>query len=78
MDEYSRKAADIQPQYLLALSKRIDVISRHFQQLRLGSLTQDFSNTLTTEFNELAQYLNLYHNDAVMRSSSLLRCKASL
>jgi hypothetical protein len=78
MDQYDFKNADISPEYLLALSKQVDVVSRHSQQLRLGSLTQDFSNTLTAEFNELSQYLALYRDDAVMRASSLLHTRARL
>lgn len=78
MDEYSRKTADLTPEYLLALSRQVDQLSKHYQQHRLGSLTQDFSNTLTTHFNELTQYLQLYQNDTVMRAASLFRCKAQL
>jgi hypothetical protein len=78
MGEFSFKTAEISPEYLLGLSKQVDAVSRQWQQLRLGSLTQDFSNTLTAEFNDLSQYLGLYHDDAVMRASSLFRCRARL
>lgn len=78
MDEYSFKNAEISPEYLLALSRQVDTVSRQFQQLRLGTLTQDFSNTLTAEFSDLSQYLSLYHNDHIMRASSLFRCRAHL
>ena len=78
MDEYSRKTADLTPEYLLALSRQVDQLSKHYQQNRLGTLTQDFSNTLTGHFNELTQYLQLYQNDGVMRAASLFRCKAQL
>lgn len=78
MDEFSFKNAEISPEYLLGLSRQVDVVSRQWQQLRLGSLTQDFSNTLTAEFNDLSQYLSLYRDDPVMRASSLLHCKGRL
>lgn len=78
MDEFSFKTADISPEYLLGLSRQVDAVSRQWQQLRLGSLTQDFSNTLTAEFNDLSQYLSLYRDDHVMRASSLLHCKGKL
>lgn len=47
MDEFSFKKAEITPEYLLALSRQVDIVSKQWQQARLGSLTQDFSNTLT-------------------------------
>jgi hypothetical protein len=78
MDEYSHKIVDITPEYLLNLSKHVDLMSKHYLHHRMGALTQDFSNTLTTQFNELTHFLNLYHNDSVMRTSSLLKCKAHL
>lgn len=78
MDDFCFKTAEISPEYLLGLSRQVDAVSRQWQQLRLGSLTQDFSNTLTAEFNDLSQYLSLYRDDAVMRASSLLHCKGRL
>lgn len=78
MDEYSRKVADITPDYLLNLSKQVDLISKHYQHHRLGPLTQDFSNALTVQFNELTHYLTLYQVDSVMRACSLYRCKIQL
>ena len=78
MDEYDVKNAEFSPEYLLGLSKQVEVVSRHSQQLRLGSLTQDFSNTLTAEFNDLSQYLSLYRDDAVMRCSSFLHARARM
>jgi hypothetical protein len=78
MDDYSLKTAEISPEYLLGLSRQVDAVSRHYQQLRLGSLTQDFSNTLTAEFNDLAHYLALYRDDPVMRAASLLHSRARL
>jgi len=60
MEQFGRKAVDISPEYLLALSKNIEIVSKHYQAERLGTLTQDFSNTLTASFTELSQLLSLY------------------
>jgi len=40
MEQFANKILDITPQYLLALSKNVDVLSRYYQQERMGSLTQ--------------------------------------
>jgi hypothetical protein len=53
-------------------------VSKHYQTERLGTLTQDFSNTLTTTFTELSQLLALYQEDKVMKSHALLKCKITL
>jgi hypothetical protein len=50
MEQFGRKSVEISPDYLLALSKNVEIVSKHYQNERLGTLTQDFSNTLTTNF----------------------------
>ena len=70
--------ADLSPEYLLTLSKRVDVLSRHSLALRLGPLTQEFSALLNSQFSELGSMVTLYHQDPIMKESSYIRCKTTL
>ena len=46
MNIITPKVIDISPHYLLTISQEIELINKEYQINKLGSLTQDFSNTL--------------------------------
>lgn len=69
---------DIAPEYLLALSKQVDVLNKLALLDRRGSLTQEFSIVLQEQFKELAQLLSIYGDDLVMKDTAILKCKANL
>lgn len=78
MESYEKKIIDISPQYLIEISKFVEILSAYYEQQLLGNLTVEFSSALTSIFSDLNQYLILYSEDAVMRQNSYLKTKINI